>query len=171
MKKLEDYIRSIPDFPQPGIVFKDLTPLLNHPAAYQEAIRSLLSYTEKLSIDKVVGIESRGFIFGALLADRLEAGFVPVRKKGKLPAKTIQQGYALEYGNNILEIHEDAIQPGEKVLVHDDLLATGGTASATCQLVKQLGGEILQVSFLIELTFLKGRDCLSAYPVTSVISY
>lgn len=171
MKKLEDYIRSIPDFPQPGIVFKDLTPLLNHPAAYQEAIRSLLSYTEKLSIDKVVGIESRGFIFGALLADRLEAGFVPVRKKGKLPAKTIQQGYALEYGNNILEIHEDAIQPGEKVLVHDDLLATGGTASATCQLVKQLGGEILQVSFLIELTFLNGRDCLSAYPVTSVISY
>nr|WKN36322.1 adenine phosphoribosyltransferase [Tunicatimonas sp. TK19036] len=169
--QLEEYIRTIPDFPKPGIQFKDITTLLNHPPAYQQAIGELLRHVGKANVTKVVGIESRGFIFGATLADRLQAGFVPVRKKGKLPTKTIQQEYALEYGTNVLEIHEDAIRPGDQVLIHDDLLATGGTALAACQLVEQLGGEILQVSFLIELSFLHGREALSKHPVTSVISY
>lgn len=168
---LEKYIRDVPDFPTKGIVFKDITTLLEKPAALKEGAEYLYRLTEGLSIQKVVGIESRGFIFGALLADQLSAGFVPVRKPGKLPYQTIQEKYDLEYGSDCLEIHQDAIQKGERVLLHDDLLATGGTALAACKLIEKLGGEVVQVSFLIELSFLKGREKLSGYTVKSVISY
>jgi adenine phosphoribosyltransferase len=169
--QLHDYIRSIPDYPRQGINYKDITPLLNHPEAYQLAVRELTARVINSQVDKVVGIESRGFIFGATLADRLRAGFVPMRKKGKLPAKTLQKKYDLEYGSDILEIHEDAIIAGEKVIIHDDLLATGGTAAAACHLVEQMGGEIIQVSFLIELQFLNGRSLLSGYQIDSILRY
>lgn len=168
---LEKYIRDVPDFPKKGIVFKDITTLLENPVAFKEGAEYLYQLTHGVSIDKVVGIESRGFIFGALLADRLSAGFVPVRKPGKLPYQTIRERYDLEYGSDCLEIHQDSIQKGERVLLHDDLLATGGTALAACKLIEKLGGEVVQVSFLIELSFLKGREKLSEYRVKSVISY
>lgn len=168
---LEKYIRDVPDFPKKGIVFKDITTLLENPVAFKEGAEYLYQLTHGVSIDKVVGIESRGFIFGALLADRLSAGFVPVRKPGKLPYQTIRERYDLEYGSDCLEIHQDSIQKGERVLLHDDLLATGGTALAACKLIEKLGGEVVQVSFLIELSYLKGREKLSEYRVKSVISY
>lgn len=168
---LEDYIRIVPDFPKPGILFKDITPLLASPEASAFCLGGLLELVGDAPIDKVVGIESRGFFFGPQLARELGAGFVPVRKPGKLPFKTLVEPYMLEYGMDSLEIHEDAIQAGERVLIHDDVLATGGTAKAVCKLVEQLGGEIVQCNFIMELSFLDGRDKLKRFPVSTVLSY
>lgn len=168
---LTTYIRNIPDFPRPGIQFKDITTLLKDAQAFQHAAEQLLALTHGLQFSKVVGIESRGFFFGPLLAAQHKAGFVPIRKPGKLPAPTVEASYALEYGADQLAMHQDAILPGERVLLHDDLLATGGTARAACQLIEQLGGEVVQACFLIELNFLNGRDQLHEYPVQSVIRY
>ena len=168
---LSAYIRDIPDFPKKGIVFKDLTTLLKHPVAFRQAADQLYATVADKNIDKVVAIESRGFIFGALLAEKLNAGFVPIRKPGKLPAQTLQAEYLLEYGTDILEIHQDAIAPGERVLLHDDLLATGGTAEAACRLIEQLGGQVVHISFLVELGFLNGKEKLTNYVVSSIIQY
>ena len=171
MLNLEQYIRDIPDFPKKGVVFKDISPLLADAEALNICIQELLNLTEMQAIDKVVGIESRGFFFAALLAERLGAGFVPIRKPGKLPYDTLKQPYALEYGMDTLEIHEDAIKEGELVLVHDDVLATGGTAQAACRLVEQLGGTIVQCNFLIELSCLKGAQKLKKYDIRSLLTY
>lgn len=171
VKDLSSHIRSVPNFPKQGINFKDITTLLKDPDAFQSAVALLKDHYASTAIDKVVGIESRGFILGSVLAHQLGAGFVPVRKPGKLPAQTIRQEYALEYGVDCVEIHSDAIQPGERILIHDDLLATGGTAGAACRLVKELQGSIVGLSFLIELTFLKGRERLKPYDVFSLIQY
>ena len=168
---LKEYIRSVQDFPKQGIVFRDLTTLLKNSVALKEAINQLYDSTEGLKIDKVVGIESRGFIFGAILAERLNVGFIPVRKPGKLPAETEKEFYDLEYGKDSIEIHKDAISPGDKVLIHDDLLATGGTAKAAINLVEKLGGEVVQVSFLVELSFLHGREKLEGYNVKALVDY
>lgn len=169
--KIEHYIRDIQDFPKEGIGFKDITPLLNDAAAMEAATQQLLALVGDKKVDRVVGMESRGFFFATLLAKELKAGFVPVRKPGKLPFDTLAQEYQLEYGTDVLEIHADAIKPGEKVLIHDDVLATGGTAEAVCKLVERLGGEIVQVNFLMELSFLHGRDKLKPYEVKSLLSY
>jgi adenine phosphoribosyltransferase len=160
---LHAFIRDIPDFPKPGIIFKDITPLLLDPAAFKYATDLLAERYQGQALDKVAGIESRGFIFGGALALRLGCGFVPVRKPGKLPYKTVAQSYDLEYGSNTLEIHVDAIQKGEKILIVDDLLATGGTVNATAQLVEKLGGEVHEIVTLVELAFLKGRENISPY--------
>lgn len=168
---LQDYIRDIPDFPKPGIMFRDITPLLDSPEANKLATQSLLELAKDLKIDKVIGVESRGFFFGTLLADKLGAGFIPVRKPNKLPFDKISQEFELEYGTDRIEIHKDAISKGDRVLVHDDVLATGGTAEAVCKLVEELGGEVVQCNFLIELSFLKGRDKLSKYNIGSLINY
>ena len=168
--RLKSAVRDIPDFPIPGILFKDISPILSDPALLQHSIDLLVDIVADQKIDKVVGIDARGFIFGAPAALALNAGFVPVRKKGKLPYKTFEESYSLEYGENILQIHQDAIQPGEKVLIIDDLLATGGTASATVKLVKKLGANVINVAFLIELDTLEGRANIDA-PVTSIIHY
>nr|WP_299070076.1 adenine phosphoribosyltransferase [uncultured Allomuricauda sp.] len=167
----ERYIRDIQDFPQPGVVFKDITPLLKDPQALAQACETLCDMVKDYAIDKVVGVDSRGFIFAPLIASKLNAGFVPVRKKGKLPYKTISESYSLEYGEDTLEIHTDAIQKGEKVLVHDDVLATGGTANAVCKLVEKLGGEVVQCNFLIQLTFLNGADKLNGYDIKALLNY
>ncbi|MBI2864539.1 MAG: adenine phosphoribosyltransferase [Chloroflexi bacterium] len=169
--RLEDKIRDIPDFPKEGIIFKDITTLLKDGEALKIVIDNLTEKFSSKKVDKVVCMESRGFIFGAPLAYNLGAGFVPVRKLGKLPAETISVEYTLEYGTNTLEMHKDAIQPGERVLVVDDLLATGGTVNATINLVEQLGGNVVGIAFLIELTFLDGRNSLKDYEVVSLISY
>jgi len=168
---LKKYIRSIKDFPIKGIMFRDITTLLKEPEAIKATLSQLLLNIQGKKIDKVVGIESRGFIFGALLAKELGVGFIPVRKPGKLPAETVTQTYQLEYGNDSIQIHKDAISKGDKVLLHDDLLATGGTAEASCSLIEKLGGEIVQISFIIELTFLKGREKLKPYDVRSLVTY
>ena len=168
---LASMIRDVPDFPQKGIIFKDITTLLLNPDAVRTAMHEMLIYCEGKKIDVVVGIESRGFIFGALLAYELGCGFVPVRKPGKLPAETISESYTLECGTNTLDIHLDAIQKGQQVLIVDDLLATGGTAAATCRLVEQLGGEVVGLAFIVELLFLKGIDALSNYDIFSVIKF
>lgn len=168
---IEKYIRDIVDFPKPGVVFKDITPLLNDHAVLMETTKQLVALVGDQRIDKVVGMESRGFFFATLLAAELGAGFVPVRKPNKLPFDKISEEYALEYGSDILEIHQDAILPGQRILIHDDVLATGGTAEAVCKLVERLGGEIVQVNFLMELSFLNGRDKLKGYEVKSLISY
>ncbi len=168
---LASYVRSVPDFPKKGIQFKDITPLLQHPEAVRQAVDALAELAQAARVQKVVAVEARGFWLGPLIADRLSVGWVPVRKAGKLPATTLSVSYALEYGTDQLFMHQDAIQPGEVVLVHDDLLATGGTARAACQLVEAGGGTVAQVSFLVELAFLSGRDRLKAYPVRSLISY
>ncbi|PKA97156.1 adenine phosphoribosyltransferase [Flavobacteriaceae bacterium MAR_2009_75] len=168
---LKLYVRDIMNFPSEGIVFKDITPLLKDAKAMQKATEALLNLLGDVKIDKVVGMESRGFFFAPLLASKLNAGFVPIRKPEKLPAEKIAQTYALEYGSDTLEIHKDAIQKGEKVLVHDDVLATGGTASAACELIERLGGEIVQCNFLIELDFLKGKEKLVDYEVRSLLHY
>ncbi|MCK0160353.1 adenine phosphoribosyltransferase [Allomuricauda sp. F6463D] len=165
------YIRDIEDFPKPGVVFKDITPLLKDPIALQKASEALLDFTANMQIDKVVGVDSRGFIFAPMLAEKLGAGFVTVRKSGKLPYHTISESYNLEYGTETLEIHSDAIEKGDKVLVHDDVLATGGTAQAVCKLVEKLGGEVVQCNFLIELTFLKGAEILKDYPKKVLLQY
>ena len=169
MTDLEAYIRDVPDFPKPGIIFKDITPLLGDVEALREAVRQLSAPYEAEGVEVVTGIESRGFIFGSLVAERLGAGFVPIRKPGKLPAETLSQSYELEYGTDTVEIHADAIRPGQKVLMIDDLLATGGTMAAACELVGRLGGEIVGVAFVIELCFLHGRDKLPGYDVRSLI--
>jgi len=168
--RLKSAVRDIPDFPIPGILFKDISPILSDPALLQHSIDLLVDIVADHSIDKVVGIDARGFIFGAPAALALDAGFVPVRKKGKLPYQTFEESYSLEYGENTLQIHQDAIQPGERVLIIDDLLATGGTAAATVKLVKKLGAEVINVAFLIELDTLEGRAKIDA-PVTSIIHY
>jgi adenine phosphoribosyltransferase len=168
---LSKYIRSIPDFPKKGIDFKDVTTIWKDPTGFQLAVDQFLAKYFGQKIDKVVGIESRGFVFGAALALRLHAGFVPVRKKGKLPASVISEEYALEYGTDTIEIHKDAIQKGEKILLHDDLLATGGTMQAAAKLITKLGGEIVGISFLVELTSLKGRTKLVPYDVFSLIQF
>jgi adenine phosphoribosyltransferase len=168
---LHSLIRDVPDFPKKGIVFKDITPLLADPAGLALAVEYLAQPFRKVRIDKVVGAESRGFIFGTALAQSLSIGFVPIRKPGKLPCETISEDYELEYGVDSLHIHKNAINPGEKVLMVDDLLATGGTISACCRLVEALGGEIAGVTFVIELAFLKGRDRIKQYKVHSLLSY
>jgi len=168
---LKKYIRSIRDFPIKGIMFRDITTLLKDADAVNETLRQLLSFTEGMSIDKVVGVESRGFIFGAMIANELKAGFVPIRKPGKLPAERESQTYQLEYGLDKIEIHKDAINEGDKVLIHDDLLATGGTAEAACKLVEKLGGQVVQLSFIVELSFLNGREKLRNYKVDSLVIY
>ena len=164
-------IREVPDFPKPGILFYDITTLLKDAAAFRESIDLLAQPFRDRPVDIVVGMESRGFIFSAPLALELGAGFVPVRKLGKLPAETISVEYALEYGTNTLEIHRDAILPGQKVLVVDDLLATGGTVNGTIDLVRRLGGEVVGLAFLVELTFLQGRERLRGYDLHAVVSY
>jgi len=169
--KLIDYIRDIKDFPTPGIIFKDITPLLGDRYAFAKAVQELLELIGNQSIDKVVGVESRGFFFGGVLAEKLNAGFVPVRKPGKLPYTTVSQSYALEYATDTLEIHKDAIQPGDKVLLHDDVLATGGTAEAVVKLIESLGGEVVQCNFLIELSFLSGKEKLQGQDIKAVIRY
>ncbi len=166
---LNNYIRDIPDFPKEGILFRDITTLLIDPDATSQALSELVGLTNGFDIDKVVAIESRGFFFGTQIAKELGVGFVPVRKPGKLPSNTISEEYDLEYGTNKLEIHTDAISKGDRVLVHDDVLATGGTARAACKLVEKLGGTVVQCNFLLEIPFLKGRDLISDYDVRSVI--
>ncbi|TMG25724.1 MAG: adenine phosphoribosyltransferase [Chloroflexi bacterium] len=164
-------IREIPDFPKPGILFYDITTLLKDPAAYREAIDLMVEPYKDERVAVVVGMESRGFIFSSPMAYLLSAGLVPVRKLGKLPAETITVEYALEYGSNTLEMHRDAIEPGQRVLIVDDLLATGGTVNGTIELVERLNGEVVGLAFLVELEFLKGRDRLAGRKVTSVIKY
>lgn len=168
---LKQLIRDVPNFPKQGIIFKDITTLLKDVNGLRNAAEDLYNLAKNKKITKVAGIESRGFILGSLLAEKLNAGFIPIRKPGKLPAETISESYSLEYGTDSIEIHMDAVQPGEKILLHDDLLATGGTMEAACKLVEKLGGEVVQVSFLIELTFLNGRDKLKKYDVHSLIQY
>lgn len=168
---LAAYIRDVPDFPRPGIVFKDIMPLLADGAAMHEAVERLAEFARAKSPDLVLGAESRGFILGGALACELGCGFVAARKPGKLPWRTVSVDYALEYGTDSLELHEDAIRSGARVLVHDDLLATGGTAAAKVELVERLGGTVVGVAFLVELAFLEGRSRLAGHEVFSVIRY
>ena len=169
--ELRTLIREIPDFPKPGIVFKDITPLLLEPAALDRAVAELAAFARPLRVDLVVAAEARGFILGAALARELGAGFVPARKPGRLPSDTVSVEYILEYGIDALEVHADALGEGTRVLVHDDLLATGGTARGVCDLVAGLGAEIAGCAFLIELSFLGGRKRLEPYPVHAVLEY
>ena len=171
MDELKRYIREIPDHPKPGILFYDITTLLKEPRALRRLLDAFSERYHEAEIDKVVGIESRGFVFGAHLAYRLDAGFVPVRKGGKLPAATHGESYELEYGTDRLEIHRDAVAAGERVLVVDDLIATGGTARATAELVEKLGAEVAAFAFLVELGFLAGREKLAGHEVLSVLRY
>ncbi|MDZ7604435.1 MAG: adenine phosphoribosyltransferase [Cyclobacteriaceae bacterium] len=172
---MEDYfkklIRNVPDFPKKGIMFRDITTLLKDPQGLKKCANALYDAAKDQKIDKVVGIDSRGFIFGGTLAYMLNTGFVLVRKPGKLPSGTLRQSYTLEYGEDTLEIHKDSINPGERILLHDDLLATGGTARAACDLIEKAGGKIVQVSFIVELAFLHGRDKFRDYTVNSLVSY
>lgn len=167
----KNYIRDIHDFPEKGVTFKDITPLLKDANALQVAADAMLEMIGDVQVDKVVGMESRGFFFAPILAAKLNAGFVPVRKAGKLPSDKISRTYALEYGKDTLEMHEDSINPGENVIIHDDVLATGGTAKATCELVESLGGKVVQCNFLLELLGLKGAAKLNGYAVKSLVSY
>jgi len=169
--RLDDWIRDIPDLPQKGVLFKDITPMLQDGAAFRAALDRLAAHYAGAGIQTVVGVESRGFIFGAPLAYLLNCGFVPARKFGKLPAPTVSVEYTLEYGTNIVEMHTDAIKPGERVLIVDDLLATGGTVSATIELVEKLGGHIAGIAFLVELLGLHGRDHLKDYDVFALMKY
>ena len=171
MEDLKTLIREVPDFPKPGILFYDITTLLKDPVGLHRAVDALADHYVGRKIDRVVGIEARGFIFAPMVAYRLNAGFVPVRKPGKLPAATARAAYNLEYGKDALEIHRDAIQSGEEVLIIDDLLATGGTAVAVANLVESLGGHIAGIGFLIELEFLKGREKLTRYDVHAILKY
>jgi adenine phosphoribosyltransferase len=168
---LKQYIRDVPDFPKKGIIFKDITTLLKNPVALKSTLDILYDKVNDLKIDKVVGIEARGFIFGAMLAEKLNAGFVPLRKPGKLPAAVFKQTYELEYGTDTIEIHKDAISKGDRVLLHDDLLATGGTSKAACDLIEKIGGNVIQTLFIMELAFLGGREKLKNYKVDSLINY
>jgi len=168
---LKQFIRSIKGFPKEGIMFRDITTLLQNPVSLKLTLQQLFENCKDLDVNKVVGIEARGFIFGAMLAQKLDVGFAPIRKPGKLPADKVQETYTLEYGTDMIEIHKDAIKPGEKVLIHDDLLATGGTAKAAVNLIEKLGGKVIQLSFIIELSFLSGRKLLSNYNVKSLVDY
>ena len=170
-QEIEQAIRTVPDFPKAGIQFKDITPVLADARLFTGAIDLLTGDFKPGSVDAVVGIDARGFIFAAAAATKLHAGFVPVRKKGKLPYQTIEQDYALEYGHATVAMHVDALKPGARVMLIDDLLATGGTSAAAAALVKKLGAQILEIVFLIELKFLKGREKLNGYPVRSIISF
>ncbi len=167
----ESLVRDVPDFPKPGILFKDITPVVQDPAALKEVIEKFAEWGRGLKADVVVGIEARGFIFGAPLAIELGISFVPLRKLGKLPGERVTEEYALEYGTNTVEMHVDAIKPGQRVIVIDDLLATGGTAAAACRLSERIGGEVVGCGFLIELDFLEGRKILSNYEIHSLIRY
>ena len=168
---LKDHIRDIADFPQPGVVFKDITPLLADVDAFRFAVDAIADHFAGMTVDRVLGVEARGFILAAPVAYRLGAAFVPVRKAGKLPWEIEREEYALEYGTDLLEIHRDAVAPGQQVLVVDDVLATGGTAAATVRLVERLGGRVVGLGFVIELLFLHGRDRLAGYEALSLISY
>lgn len=171
MKKVEDYVRSIPDFPKEGIVFRDVTTVLQDPDGFQLAIDEIDNLLKGVDYDVVVGPESRGFIFGVPIAYKNHKGFVPARKKGKLPCETVSMEYALEYGTAVVELHKDSIKPGQKVVIVDDLIATGGTIEAIIKLIEELGGEVVKVVFLMELEGLKGRDKLKGYNVDAVIKY
>jgi adenine phosphoribosyltransferase len=171
MNDLKQYIREVPDFPKPGILFYDITTLLQHPLALRKTVDQFVWMFAERKIHKVVGIESRGFMFAPGVAYDLNAGFVPVRKPGKLPAETVRQSYDLEYGTDAIEMHRDAVQPGEHVLIVDDLIATGGTALAAAKLVESLGGVVSGFGFIVELTFLPGREKLAGYQVESLIRY
>ncbi len=171
MVDLHSFIRDVPDFPKKGIMFKDITPLLASPQGLAMAVEMLCNPFRGQGVQAVIGAESRGFIFGTAIAQALSCGFVPVRKPGKLPSKKLSLTYALEYGQDTLEIHTDAVKPGERCLIVDDLLATGGTMKACCDLVESLGGSIVGIAILIELTFLKGRDRFSKYNPHSAIKY
>ena len=168
---IKDTIRDIPDFPKPGIIFKDICPVLSDHHAFQTSIDLLLTNLKNQGIEKIIGLDARGFLFATPIALALKVGFIPVRKKGKLPHDTLSTDYALEYGTNTVEIHKDAIQPGEKVAIVDDLLATGGTAAAAIKLIHQLGGDLISISFLIELSFLNGREKLDCPQIHSIITY
>ena len=171
MKKIEEYVRSIPDFPEPGIIFRDVTSILQDADGLKLAIDSMQDCLKDVDVDVIVGTESRGFIFGMPIAYNLHKPFVPVRKKGKLPCETISASYDLEYGKAEIEIHKDAIKPGQKVVIIDDLIATGGTVEAAAKLIEQLGGEVVKIVFLMELAGLEGRKKLEQYDVASVIRY
>ena len=171
MKKLEEYVRSIPDFPEPGIIFRDITSILQDPDGLKLAIDSLLEMVKDVDFDVVVGAESRGFIFGTPVAYAMGKAFVPARKPGKLPRETVSMEYALEYGTGTIELHKDSIKPGQKVVIIDDLIATGGTVEAIAKLVEELGGEVVKICFVMELAGLKGRDKLQKYDVDSAIIY
>jgi len=168
---LDQHIRDIPDFPKPGIIFKDITPLLQNHDAFSRVIADFVERYKGVRIDVVVGVESRGFLFGPPISLAMGSAFVPIRKKGKLPYKTVDKSYDLEYGSATIEMHTDAIKPGQRVLIIDDLLATGGTAAAACELIKEQGGEVVECAFLVELSFLNGRSKLDGIPVFSLISY
>ena len=171
MKKIEEYVRTIPDFPEPGIMFRDVTSVLQDPEGLKLAIDSMIRLLDGVDFDVIAGAESRGFIFGAPIAYALGKAFVPIRKKGKLPCETISEKYDLEYGTAEIEMHKDAVKPGQKVVVVDDLIATGGTIEASIKMIEKLGGEVVKVLFLMELAGLKGRDRLAGYDVASVIKY
>lgn len=170
-EKLEDYVLTIPDFPEPGIMFRDITSLIQDPDGLKDSIDGLIQSLRTVDCDMVLGLESRGFIFGTAIAYQLHKGFVPVRKKGKLPRETVSMKYALEYGEAEIEIHKDAIRPGDKVVIVDDLIATGGTLEAACKLVESLGGEVVKISVVMELAGLKGRERLKDYKLSSLIRY
>ena len=170
-KKIEEYVRTIPDFPEPGIMFRDVTSVLQDPDGLKLAIDSMIKLLDGVDFDIIAGAESRGFIFGMPIAYALGKAFIPVRKKGKLPCETVSAEYDLEYGKAEIEIHKDAVRPGQKVVLVDDLIATGGTMEASCKLVEQLGGEVVKILFLMELAGLKGREKLAKYDVASVITY
>lgn len=171
MKELKNYIRDIPDFPKEGIIFKDITPLWKDKDAFAQTIEGIVNRYKDQQIDVVVGVEARGFIIGAPVAYKLGVSFVPVRKPGKLPYKTTSISYELEYGTDTIEMHEDAISYGQRVLIVDDLLATGGTTKALCQLVEKMGGKVVELAFIVELAFLHGREKLKDYNVFSLIEY
>jgi len=171
LQMIRSKVRDIPDFPKPGIVFKDITPLLQDSAAFYASIEKIALALESYAVDAIVGIESRGFIFGPAVAFRMKKGFIPLRKKGKLPFKTEQVSYALEYGEATLEIHSDGVMRGQRVAIIDDVLATGGTAAAACQLVERVGGQVAVFAFLGELGFLDGRSKLSGYPSFSLLQF
>ena len=171
MDDLKAHIREVPDFPKPGILFYDITTLLQDPLALRMTVDRFVWFFSRQRIDKVVGIESRGFMFGPIVAYDLNAGFVPIRKPGKLPYQTVRETYELEYGSDTIEMHKDAIQPGDQVLIVDDLIATGGTALAAAKLVESVGGTVAGFGFIIELTFLPGREKLKGYEIASLIQY
>ncbi len=171
MEDLKKYIREVPDFPKPGINFYDITTLMKHPSALRSTMDHFAALFAGTPVDAVVGVESRGFLFGVHLACELGAGFVPVRKPGKLPAETVSSSYELEYGVDQLEMHKDAVSPGDRILIVDDVIATGGTAAATAEMVEASGGEVVALGFVIELTFLKGREKLGERPVKTLLSY
>ena len=171
MKRVEDYVRSIPDFPEPGIIFRDITSVLQDADGLQLAIDSMQACLKDTEVDVIAGTESRGFIFGVPIAYNLHKPFVPIRKKGKLPCETVSQSYDLEYGSATIEMHKDSIKPGQKVVIVDDLIATGGTTEAIIKLIEELGGEVVKICFVMELAGLKGREKLAGYDVYSAITY